>query len=507
MFDDESRPDPYNLRSPDDEPPRGSRLRSCLFLSITFLLILSLAGSSLLAYFLLDRSSRSRSNLGANLALEDEAALVGPTAAPATVAALTASEPVVEAVVELTPPALEVNRIAIINGDGQIETMSPNGEDRRVLTRASDDAIFQFPAWAPDSRRLAVVGEGFGGGAIYVLDDVVRTEGTLDERQVYFSADNTPFYLYWSPDSRNLAFLANHSRNTMGLSVVAGDGTDDSRLLATGAPFYWDWSDNSRQLLIHSGRPAADTLALIDLNGETQSGNLATPGYFQAPGIGAGGRYWAFAEDSEDGLSTLVVVDAQSGERESFEQAGSLALSWSPVRDFIAFTNGAVDQHPFWGPLRLLDVATGELRTLTTQTVLAFFWSPDGRSIAFITLGRDRDDDSVYAASPQKSRLSSRLDTVPSQQFGEGFLTLSVIDVETGQGLRLLDFVPTASYLTQFLPFFDQYALSHQVWSPDGRALVLPVWEDETNVILVIPTRGGRPYQLAEGEIAFWSQK
>jgi TolB protein len=505
MFDDEPRPDPYNLNSQEDESPRGSRPRSCLFLIVTVLLVASLAGSSLLTYFLIDRSARSRSN--ANLALEGETPRSEPTAAPATVVALTVSEPTAEAAIEPTPPPLEVNRIAIINSDGQIETMSPSGEDRRALTLASDDAIFQFPAWAPDSRRLAVVGQGFGGGAIYVLDDAARTEGALDEQQVYFSADNTPFYLYWSPDSRNLAFLANHSRNTMGLNVVAGDGTDDSRLLATGAPFYWDWSDNSRQLLIHSGRSSTNTVALIDLNGETQSGNLATPGYFQAPGIGAGGRYWAFAEDIEGGLSALVVVDTESGERQSFEQAGSLALSWNPVRDLVAFTNGAVDQHPFWGPLRLLDVADGEVRTLTSQTVLAFFWSPDGRSIAFITLGRDQGDDSAYASIAQKSRTVSRLDTVPLQQFGGGFLTLSVIDVETGQGLRLLNFVPTGVYLTQFLPFFDQYALSHRIWSPDGSALVLPVWEDDTNVILVVPARGGRPYQLAEGEIAFWSQR
>jgi TolB protein len=384
--------------------------------------------------------------------------------------------------------------------------MSPTGENRRVLTLASDDTLFQFPAWAPDGRRLAVVGSGFAGGAIYVLEDVART-GALDEREVYSSADNTPFYLYWSPDSQNLAFLANHSRNTIGLNVVPGDGTADSRLLATGAPFYWDWSDNGRQLLVHSGRSSDNTIALIDLNGETQTANLATPGNFQAPDIGAGGRYWAFAEDIEDGLSALVVVDTQSGERRSFEQAGSMALGWSPTQPLVAFTNGAVDQHPLWGPLRLLDVAAGEVRTLATQTVLAFFWSPDGRSIAFITLGRDLGGESVQANAPQKVRLSSRLDTVPAQQFGGGFLTLSVVDVATGRGLHLLDFVPTATYLTQFLPFFDQYALSHRIWSPDGRALVLPVWEDNANVIMVVPANGGQPYRLAEGEIAFWSHQ
>jgi TolB protein len=84
-------------------------------------------------------------------------------------------------------------------------------------------------------------------------------------------------------------------------------------------------------------------------------------------------------------------------------------------------------------------------------------------------------------------------------------LTLSVIDVESGTGLRLLDFLPTVAYLSQFLPFFDQYALSHRIWAPDSSAIVLPVREDDANRILVVPVGGGRPYRLAEGEIAFWS--
>ena len=75
------------------------------------------------------------------------------------------------------------------------------------------------------------------------------------------------------------------------------------------------------------------------------------------------------------------------------------------------------------------------------------------------------------------------------------------------QGLRVLDFESTVVFLTQFLPFFDQYALSHSLWSPDSSALVLPVREAAGNVILVVPTAGGRPFRLAAGDIAVWSSK
>ena len=152
----------------------------------------------------------------------------------------------------------------------------------------------------------------------------------------------------------------------------------------------------------------------------------------------------------------------------------------------------------------MLDVASGQTRLLARQTVLAYFWSPDGRSIAFITVNGDPQDGGVNALA--KTRQLTR-QTRPAQQLGQGFLTLSVVDVATGEGLRLLDFQPTGVFLTQFLPFFDQYALSHRLWSPDSRALVLPVVEETGNWVLVVPAAGGRPFHLAEGDVAFWSQQ
>lgn len=505
--DDERLPGFYDPTNDTDDVKKRSGC-NCLFIGLSLLLIVSLVGSSALAYFVLTR----RANRTAISTIAEQTGALSDvigaaTAAPATVVAAVPTAEATAASPATVAAAPEVNRIALINSEGQIETMSPDGDNRRVLTLASDDTAFQFPAWAPDSRRLAVIGSRAVGSGIYVLDDAART-GSLGDHLIYYSADRTPFYLFWSPDSQNLAFLANHPRNTMGLNVIASDGTADSRLLATGAPFYWDWSDDSRRLLIHAGGGRADhTLSLIDLDGEIQATNVATPGEFQAPGIGQDGHYWAFAEQAADGLSALVVVDTQTGERQSYEGSGSLALGWSPAGDQIAFTNGAVDGHPFWGPLRVLDMATGEIELMSSRTVLAFFWSPDGRSLAFLTLGQDRDDDSINASTPAKDRAAGRIDVTFARQFGQGFLTLSVVDVATGRGLRLLDFDPTLAYLSQFLPYFDQYALSHRIWSPDSQAIVLPVHRDDSDQILVVPVDGAKPYQLAEGDIAFWSFK
>ncbi len=496
MYDDDRFSDSFEEYAPDETPDGPPRRRGCLFLFVSLLLVVTLIGSTLAAWFILAQRSVTTT------ASATSAPARQPTLAPATlVAALPTPLPTP---VEPTPTAADeptVNRIVIVNAEGQVETLSPTGQDRRVLTSEGNSVFFQFPAWSPDGRRLAVIGTRLTGGGIYVLPDVVGADN-MPENQVYFSADETPIYLYWSPDNANLAFLANQSRNQMGLKVIAGDGGSESRLLATGAPFYWDWSDDGRQLLVHSGEDQGAALSLIDVQGETQAGNLATPGAFQAPGIAAGGRYWAFAEESE-GLSSLVVVDTQTGERRSFEPSDSMALSWNPTGDQLAFTNGSADTHPFWGPLRVLDVAAGQTRLLARQTVLAFFWSPDGRSIAYITLNGTIEDEGINALA--KTRHLAKW-ARPTQQT-QGFLTLSVVDVASGQGLRLLNFEPTIVFLTQFLPFFDQYALSHSLWSPDSSALVLPVREEDSNVILVVPTAGGQPFHLAEGDVAFWSRR
>jgi len=493
-------PDPWADAA--DDAPRPSRLRNCLFVALSLVVVASLLASSLAAWFVIVRRdvTEGQQRAAEMAALATVAALTKPTVAAPAAAPATDSV----AAPTLAPAAPSdgqaVNRIVIVNSEGQVETLSPTGADRRVLTEEGHNIFYQFPAWAPDGEHVAVIGSGLTGGGLYVLPDATTTAGAPDPR-VYFSTERTPIYFYWSPDSRNLAFLAAHSRSTMGLSVVAGDGQGETRLLATGSPFYWDWTEDGSQLLIHNGQGGASGLSLIDIEGETKAGNLATPGDFQAPGIASGGRYWAFAED--DGrLSSLVVVDTQAGTRQTYQQSGSLALGWSPTRDQIAFTTGNVAGHPFWGPLQVLDVPGGETRLLSRQTVLAFFWSPDGRSIAFITFGEVNDGgiDALTTGKTVRTRLA------PPQQ-GQGFLTLSVVDVDTGRGLRLLDFEPTLTYLSQFLPFFDQYALSHRVWSPDSSALVLPLREDGEEVVLVVPARGGRPYRLAEGAIGFWSEK
>ena len=61
-------------------------------------------------------------------------------------------------------------------------------------------------------------------------------------------------------------------------------------------------------------------------------------------------------------------------------------------------------------------------------------------------------------------------------------------------------------FAAQVLPYFDQYALSHRFWSPDGRSIALPLAADDgTAGIVVIPADGGATTRIADGVAAAWS--
>jgi TolB protein len=82
---------------------------------------------------------------------------------------------------------------------------------------------------------------------------------------------------------------------------------------------------------------------------------------------------------------------------------------------------------------------------------------------------------------------------------------LHVVDIQSGRSQTLLEFEPPALFVNQFLPFFDQYAKSHRIWSPDSQALVVPIITGERVEVCVVPIQGEPLRSVAEGLMATWS--
>ncbi len=375
------------------------------------------------------------------------------------------------------------SRIAFVDPEGRLGTVAPDGTDRRFLTQPG--RFYQFPAWSPIGNELAVIGTDSQGGGLYVTAD--EPDGGL--RRLYAHPEETPVYLYWSPDGKRVSFIASH-RDGLALHVVPAEGAAGSRVVATGPDsFFWHWLPDGERVFIHTGftaLPGALTrLAFVPVHGEGDEDEVAQEGFFQAPAVSADGQYYAFGNTDPFGQRWLVVHETETGFTKWLEpHGGVVAMGWSPIKAQLAHISPVTSSMNFYGPLRVLDMEAGDTRILALDTVLAFFWSPDGRSIAYLTLSEiERQEESNLVR-----------------------LNLWVADVETGEQSQITTFRPSDPFVDQFLPFFDNYALSHRVWSPDGQAVVLPlVDENGRNQIVVAAVDGGDPVPVAEGVVAFWS--
>lgn len=384
-------------------------------------------------------------------------------------------------------------RVAFINPQGQLVTVAPDGKNQRVLTPPT--RRYQFPAWSPARAELAVIGLGPEGSGVFTVQD---REGA--KLQTRYEGPAGPIYLYWSPDGEKVGVLASGAD---GLELQVVDSGRKAKKVASGSPLYWQWSRDSQRLLVHTGVLEGSEVAFYTLEG--RSGQpLGTPGLFNAPGLSPSERYLAYAE--LDSGSTRIVLRGNTEKnaelRREVPYEGLAAFSWSPAAEELAIMNPPAAVRLPYGPVRLLDAQTGELTPLVNTTAVAFFWSPDGAHVAYVAPRRQNDGQVTQSPlAPTTATVSAQAELVQALPL----LELRVVNVKTGADRLLLPFTPTPLFVDQFLPFFDQYALSHRVWSPDSTALVLPLQSSSGPKIVVVPL-SGEPSVLADGEMPFWSR-
>ncbi len=405
---------------------------------------------------------------------------------------------------EITP-----GRIVFVDDRGRIGTVAADGGESRFIT-ADDERIYLFPAWSPDGSKVAALGAQESGSGVYVVDD--EPESAITE--LYFSGSGppsgsgAPIYLYWRPDGDAVSYIAS-GETALNLYLSPRDGAGEPQLLVEGQPLYWDWVDDESRLLVHTGTPLSDgRLAFVDIAAEANvSPDLADAGYFQAPAVSTGGANVAFAEVDDDEGRWLAVQNVESSDVQRTAHEGVVAMGWSPVDQLLAYISPD-DRTPglslnFYGPLRLFDAGTGEVRLLANETVLAFFWSPDGATIAYFTVSQGAGEQVVENWEQAVASVRGKV----RRQNDEFRLSLTLVDVASGQLQHVVDFRPTELFVTQFLPFFDQYAHSHRLWSPDSQALVLPIVDEDQARIFVVPASGIGLRTVADGGMAFWSPR
>ncbi len=398
-------------------------------------------------------------------------------------------------------------RLAVVNADGHLLLMDAIGGSLTPVGRP--DVAFSFPAWSPDGSRIAVIATTADDTAVDVFTPPADGSSPTDPTIVYHSVDQAPFYLYWAPDGRRLTFLTNEPTG-LALRIAPADASAPAATVRTGTPLYWEWSAPDR-LLVHSGVEGGDGFfGEVGLDGRSLEPAAVAAGAFRAPALTSDARFRAFSSPATATPEQVIVESTDHTIRHAVDVYGAAALSFGPGGDALAFIApsaraGELDVPV--GPLRLVHAVTGEVRTLLDASVVAFFWSPDGATIAALELVPPGGDNVARAGGIVLARTTGAgvprarpVAAPPGTALRLAFVTIASGAVEAQRTVRVSD-----AFVSQLLPFFDQYALSHRLWSPDGASIVLPVVSGDGIVQLTaIRADGSDAHTVTDGVMAFW---
>lgn len=419
-------------------------------------------------------------------------------------------------------PATASPLIAAIDATGALVTVDAAGR-RTILSPAEPGVAYGFPAWSPDGARLAVVRSTSADASISILPVArgdQRSSPPPTPVVIYRSAEIPPFYLYWAPDGSRLTFLASEAQGlSLRIAPVDGsaplDGSGPGSVIRRGAPLYFDWIQADR-LLLHVGSGSDAFLGEVGPDGAPVAPSVTSAGDFRPAVVGADRRFMAFVRGQAASAELVVAARDGSGEH-AVPVFGPTAVVFDPagrtVASIAADRAGQADLAFPFGPLRLIDAASGAVRTLLDGFVVGFFWSPDGRTIAALRLQEAKGStvaDGGTVADPRivaAAAIASADPAAPSATPPPGpELHLLFLDVADGRTRSDRIVKLTAHFVDQFLPYFDQYALSHRVWAPDGRSILLPLVTDAGRDQLVsVPVDGATQPTAFDGQSGFWS--
>jgi dipeptidyl aminopeptidase/acylaminoacyl peptidase len=378
-------------------------------------------------------------------------------------------------------------RIAYVGGQGDIFTVRPDGSERRQLTHLGGPegvarSTHAWPTWSPDGRLIAatrVDAEDGSVGGLYTLP-----AGGGEPTRVFAAEGALPFFGAWSPDARAIAILAREA-DGVALHVRRADGAEGRRLLV-GDPLYLAWRPDGRALIAHVDGDAGDDPAarvlLLPVDGAPTSRLPAAPNAFRAPAVTRDGRTTLVGAPGPDGRGGVVALAAADGSARTLLDGGwAPAFVLSPRGDRVAVGRQVEGAPGVLDGVEVVDLDTGAVARWYSGPVVAFFWSPDGARLAW--------------AAVDWSNVELQW------QVAEG----------PGRGRRIAAFRPSVPFGST-LAFFDQYAPTTGLWSPDSRALVFAGWvgglvDGPSRVWVADAGAAGDPRAVADGVMASWSPR
>jgi hypothetical protein len=366
-------------------------------------------------------------------------------------------------------------RLLILGVDDEIVTIRADGSDRVILAEPDEEVERTQPTWSPDGSRVAWT-ERRAGWDTFLM--VANSDGGTPRE---WSSPLLAVYLAWSPDAEHIAVIGNDAEGSLLLAVAGPDG--EITVLDEGAPIYFEWSPDGAALLARvEGR-----FGYLDLDGSGQT-PVPASGEFR---LGAHLGESVVVGTARDVGEALVIADREGRtQRELLRYAAPMAFTVDgPGEELAVMMRGSPESQrlsriqdpdlPIIEPdqLVVVDTGNGALDEVSGARNVAWFWSPDGRSLLYATV-----------------------------EFLDGIEQLRWHTWDGAESTSYQSFSPTGTFGREYLAYFDQFARSITLWAPDGSAFAYAGGNSLEDVGIWVQTlTGGEPEMVAPGQVAIWS--
>lgn len=343
-------------------------------------------------------------------------------------------------------------RIAFVAADRQLHVMDADGRNTRPVTftkmptplshwgASGGRDSCSWPVWSPDDRWLCCFVSPMGVDASSsCLISAVEVDG-VEEQTLAALEGELPIYAQWNATGDRVAVLVQDQDELQLLTCKLGE-IGRARVMEEGVPLFFSWQPTQSRLLVHVGqRPGQPgRVVLRDAAGPTEDVLYTDlPGSFCTPVFAGTDAVFAL----RDGSTSIVCAAGPDSEiRQLSRLPGLVAVVPSARRNELAVAHAPAGDSTPYQAISLVSLHDGSSRDVVNEPCLAYFFDPTG------------------------TRL------VTCVPHGGGEMVWRLHDLETGERRTLSRFWPSPDQ-TYYLHFFEQYALSHPLVSPDGSTLV-----------------------------------